>query len=79
MNYLITLSVWMHDSDCLLSSLSLVMSWTFYDEISYLMDIKPCVLMYNSKYVEMNKMNTLSFRICEDLEHSIASVMSSTI
>lgn len=55
------------------------MSWTFYDERIYVMDIKPCVVMYNSKYIEMNKMITLSFRICEDLEHSIASVMSSTI
>lgn len=76
---MITLSVGIHDSDCLLSSLSLVMSWTFYDERIYVMDIKPCVVMYNSKYIEMNKMITLSFRICEDLEHSIASVVSSTI
>jgi hypothetical protein len=47
LNETITLSVWMHDSDCLLFLLSLVMSWTSYDEISYVMDIKPCVVMYN--------------------------------
>ncbi len=28
-------------------SLSLAMSWTFYDEMTDLMDIKPCVVMYN--------------------------------
>jgi hypothetical protein len=27
-------------------SLSLGMSWTFYDEMTFLMDIKPCVVMY---------------------------------